>query len=186
MVYPSMKQQSLISIKHFDAGVLPRRSISDEQLLDADDPAILAVTDFTRHHPATVDEDRQIDDALADMVRLGVRALLVVRDQRITGLITSYDIQGERPMQFLQSSTYREHKDLSVAHVMTRWDDLLAVEWDHLKTVHARHLLAVLEEAGLTHLLVVDSSVKGPAPIVRAMVSKARLLRQLQGLRKAG
>jgi len=27
---------------------------------------------------------------------MGVRALLVVRDQRIVGLITSYDIQGER------------------------------------------------------------------------------------------
>jgi CBS domain-containing protein len=180
-----MKHDSLISIKHFAAGALPRRSMSDEQLLRHDDPALLAVTDFAREHPATVDEERQIDDALADMVRLGVRALLVVRDQRITGLITSYDIQGEKPMQFLQSSTYNQHKDLSVAHIMTRWDDLLAVEWDHLKTAHAGDLLAVLEEAGVTHLLVVDSSVKGQAPTVRALVSKARLLRQLRGMRKA-
>ena len=36
------------------------------------------------------------------MIRFGVRALLVVRDQRTMGLITSYDIQGERPLQFLQ------------------------------------------------------------------------------------
>jgi CBS domain-containing protein len=181
-----MKHDSLISIKHFDIGVLPHRAVSEEQSLNAHDPAILAVTDFTREHPATVDEERQIDDALADMARLGVRALLVVRGHRVTGLITSYDIQGEKPLQFLQFSTYSQHKDLSVGHVMTRWDDLLAVEWEHLKTAHAGDLLHLIEGAGASHLLVVDSTKKGEAPIVRAVVSKARLLRQLQGLRRAG
>src|ERR1700728_2404997 len=173
-----MKHDSLISIKHFDMGVLPRRSVSDGQFLTPNDPAILAVTDFTREHPATVDEERQIDDALADMERLGVRALLVVREQRIIGLITSYDIQGERPLQFLQASTYNHHRDIRVTHVMTPWDDLLAVEWEHLKAVHAGDLLAVLEETGITHLLVVDSAKKGEAPTVRALISRARLQRQ--------
>src|SRR5438552_5494808 len=98
-----MKNAPLISIKHFDQGVLPRRAVIDGQFLDPTDPAIHAVTDFTREHPATIDEERQIDDALEDMIRIGVRALLVVREQRVVGLITSYDIQGEKPLQFLQS-----------------------------------------------------------------------------------
>jgi CBS domain-containing protein len=181
-----MKHSSLISTKHFDVGVLPRRSISDGQFLESDDPAIHAVTDFTLVHPATVDEDRQIDDALADMVRLGVRALLVVRDQRIVGLVTSYDIQGERPLQFLQASTYTRHRDIRVGHIMTPWDELLAVEWEQLQSAHAGDLLNVLEEAGVTHLLVVDSGKKSEAPIVRALVSRTRLVRQLRGLRRAG
>jgi CBS domain-containing protein len=181
-----MKYSSLISTKHFDVGLLPRRSVSDGQFLEANDPAIHAVTDFTREHPATVDEDRQIDDALADMVRLGVRALLVVRDQRVVGLITSYDIQGERPLQFLQSSTYTHHRDVRVGHIMTPWDELLAVDWEQLQAAHAGDLLNVLEESCVTHLLVVDSGKKSEAPIVRALVSKARLARQLRGLRRAG
>ena len=82
-----MKNAPLISTKHFDQGVLPRRAVVDGQFLEAGDPAIHAITDFTREHPATVDEERQIDDALEDMVRLGVRALLVVRDQRVVGLL---------------------------------------------------------------------------------------------------
>jgi CBS domain-containing protein len=181
-----MKNDSLISIKHFDMGVLPRRSVADGGSLAPNDPAILAVTDFTREHPATVDEERQIDDALQDMARLGVRALLVVREQRIIGLITSYDIQGERPLQFLQTSTYNHHRDIRVAHIMTPWDELLAVEWEHLKSVRAGDLLAVLEESGITHLLVVDPAKKGEAPFVRALVSRARLQRQLRGLRRTG
>jgi DeoR family transcriptional regulator, catabolite repression regulator len=180
-----MKNTSLMSIKHFDQGMLPRRAVVDGQFLEPNDPAVLAVTDFSREHPATVDEDRQIDDALEDMIRAGVRALLVVHDQRVVGLITSYDIQGEKPMQFLQSTTFNQHRDIRVGHIMTPWDKLLAVDWEQLQNSRAGDLLNVLDDAGVTHLLVVDASKQGHAPVVRALVSRARLLRQLKGLKLA-
>jgi CBS domain-containing protein len=181
-----MKSASLMSTREFGAGVLPRRSIADGQFLDPGDPAIHAITDFTREHPATVDDERQIDDALNDMIRLGVRALLVVREQRVVGLITSYDIQGERPLQFLQTSNYTLHQDIRVGHVMTPWDKLVAVDWDSLQSVRAGDLLHMLEETGMTHLLVIEAAKKGNSPIVRALVSRARLARQLSGMRRAG
>jgi CBS domain-containing protein len=180
-----MKSGSLVPAANFSEGVLPRRSISDGQFLDPGDPAIHAITDFTREHPATVDEERQIDGALEDMIRLGVRALLVVREQRIVGLITSYDIQGERPLQFLQSSTYTRHQDIRVGHIMTPWDKLLAVDWESVQSVRAGELLHVLEEAEMTHLLVIERGKKNSPPIVRALASRARLARQLRGLRRA-
>jgi CBS domain len=61
------------------------------------DPAGHVVTDFLWEQPITVPEELSIDDALRKMIRAGVRALLVVHDEAVTGLITSYDIQGERP-----------------------------------------------------------------------------------------
>jgi CBS domain-containing protein len=180
-----MKSGSLVPAANFSEGVLPRRSVSDGQFLDPGDPAIHAITDFTREHPVTVDEERQIDGALEDMIRLGVRALLVVRDQRIVGLITSYDIQGERPLQFLQTSTYGRHQDIRVGHIMTPWDKLLAVDWESVQAARAGDLLHVLEEAEMTHLLVIERGKKNASPIVRALVSRARLARQLRGLRRA-
>ncbi len=180
-----MKSASLIPTARFSEAVLPRRSVSDGQFLDPNDPAIHAVTDFTREHPVTVDEDRQIDDALRDMIHLGVRAMLVMREQHIVGLITSYDIQGERPLQFLQSSTYRRHHEIRVGHIMTPWDDLLALDWETVQSVCAGELLQVLEEAGLTHLLVIEQARSSSVPVVRALVSRARLARQLGGLRRA-
>jgi CBS domain-containing protein len=181
-----MRSASLISTTNFREAVLPRRSVSDGQLLDPSDPAIHAITDFTREHPVTVDEERQIDDALYDMIHLGVRAMLVVRGQRIVGLITSYDIQGERPLQFLQNSTYTRHQDIRVGHIMTPWEELLAVDWDSIQSARAGDLLHVLEDAGITHLLVLEAGKKNSAPIVRALVSRARLARQLKSLRRAG
>jgi CBS domain-containing protein len=181
-----MKSASLMPTTNFRDAVLPRRSIADGQFLDPNDPAIHAITDFTREHPVTVEEDRQIDDALHDMIHLGVRAMLVMREQRIVGLITSYDIQGERPLQFLQTSTYTRHQDIRVGHIMTPWDKLLAVDWESIQAARAGDLLHMVEEAGITHLLVLETGKKNTAPIVRALVSRARLSRQLRGLRRAG
>ena len=181
-----MNSASLKSARILGECTLPRRSVPDGQFLNPNDPAIHAITDFTREHPVTVDEDRHIDDALYDMIRLGVRALLVVRDQRIVGLITSYDIQGERPIQFLQSSNYSRHHDILVGHIMTPWDHLLAVDWDSILSARAGDLLHVLEEAEMTHLLVIERGKKNASTTVRGLVSRARLARQMQALRRTG
>jgi CBS domain-containing protein len=143
------------------------------------DPAIYAITDFKRDYPMTVDAERQIDDALSDMIRLSVRALLVAKEQRLVGLITSYDIQGERPMQFLQSSNYSRHQDIRVIHVMTPWDELMALDWEHVEGARAGDLLILFEQTNLTHLLVVEVDRKTSNSTVRALASRARLLRQL-------
>ena len=179
-----MKRESLASIslrpmRKFGDPVLPRRSILDGRSLERSDPAIYAITDFKRDYPMTVDAERQIDDALGDMIRLSVRALLVAKEQRLVGLVTSYDIQGERPMQFLQSSNYSRHQDIRVVHVMTPWDELMALDWEHLEEARAGDLLMLFEQTNLTHLLVVEVDRKTSNATVRGLVSRARLLRQL-------
>ncbi len=181
-----MEGRALLSMVHFAEGLLPRRSMNDGQFLDVNDPAIYAITDFTREHPLTADPERQIDDALNDMIRAGVRALLVYHEQHIVGLVTSYDIQGERPMQFLQSSNYSHHRDIRVADVMTPWQNLLAVDWEDIQSARAGELLRVFEETGLTHMIVVEHDHRHSPATVRALVSRARLERQLRGLRRAG
>ncbi|HEY3850168.1 MAG TPA: CBS domain-containing protein [Steroidobacteraceae bacterium] len=170
---------SLRPMRKFGDPVLPRRSILDGRPLERSDPAIYAITDFKRDYPMTVDAERQIDDALGDMIRLSVRALLVAKEQRLVGLVTSYDIQGERPMQFLQSSNYSRHQDIRVVHVMTPWDELMALDWEHLEEARAGDLLMLFEQTNLTHLLVVEVDRKTSNSTVRGLVSRARLLRQL-------
>lgn len=176
----------LASTPHFAEGVLPHRAVADARILEASDPALDAITDFTREYPATVDAERQIDDALNDMIRLGVRALLVLKDERIVGLITSYDVQGERPLQFLQSSNYRHHRDIRVSDIMTPWENLLTLNWDRMQMASAGELFHVFEETGLTHLIVIERDRENSAAIVRGLVSRTRLERQLKGLRRAG
>jgi hypothetical protein len=168
-------------MRRFGDPVLPRRSILDGQRLDPGDPAIYAITDFKRDYPMTVEPERQIDDALTDMIRLGVRALVVAKEQRLVGLLTSYDIQGERPMQFLQSSNYSRHQDIRVMHIMTPWDELLALDWESVESARAGELWALFQRTNLTHMLIVEVDRKTSHSVVRALASRARLVRQLAG-----
>jgi CBS domain-containing protein len=179
MKTPMLASVATIPMRRFGDPTLPRRSILDGQPIELGDPAIYAITDFKRDYPMTVDAERQIDEALSDMIRLGVRALLVSKDQRLVGLVTSYDIQGERPIQFLQGSNYSRHQDIRVVDVMTPWDELEALDWESVETARASDLLAVFEHTNRTHLLVIEVEKKTSRCTVRALASRARLLRQL-------
>ena len=150
--------------------LLPRVSLSD--------PAHLVMTDFAREPSITVKEERRIDEALEDMVRFGVRALLVVHGDTVTGLITSYDIQGERPLQFLQSSTYTRHDEIMVGHVMTPWERLPMLDWDSVRLASVSEVRESFSRTGATHLTVVQSGDDGSS-VVRGLFSRTRLERQL-------
>ena len=174
-----MDENVLSPTKVTGDGFLAPRTVSDGQPIGPDDPAVLAITDFTRETPITVDEDRPIDAALEDMIRFGVRALLVLRDRRIVGLITSYDIQGERPLQFLQNSTYEHHRDVRVGHIMTPWNELLSLDWEAVRHARAGELREVLRRVGRTHLLLIERGADRRS-VVRGLASRARFERQVR------
>jgi CBS domain-containing protein len=178
-----MEESVLSPSKVAGEGFLAPRSVNEDMPIGPGDPAILAITDFTRETPITVDEDRPIDAALEDMIRFGVRALLVLRDRRIVGLITSYDIQGERPLQFLQNSTYEHHRDVRVGHIMTPWSELLALDWDAVRHARAGDLLEALRRVGRTHLLLVERGADRRS-VVRGLASRARFERQVRPSRE--
>ena len=173
-----MTSPLLMRTKMSDAGVLPPRSTSSDQRVKLADPAINVMNDFAREYPVTVDEDQQIDSALVDMIRLGVRALLVVRERKVVGFITSYDIEGERPLQCIQRLSYSDRQDIRVGDVMTPWADLQTLNWRAVKDASVGSLLEVFRETDLMHLLVVETAVDATT-CVRGLFSRTRLERQL-------
>jgi len=173
-----MRSPLLIRTTISDAGVLPRRSISIDQRVKLSDPATHVMNDFAREYPVTVNEDQQVDTALADMIRLGVRALLVVRERKVVGFITSYDIEGERPLQCMQRLNYAYRHDIEVGHVMTPWSALQTLNWHAVKDASVGEMLVVFRETDLMHLLVVEV-LPDSANCVRGLFSRTRLERQL-------
>jgi CBS domain-containing protein len=173
-----MRSHLLTGTLMSDAGILPRRSTSSDERVKLTEPAVSVMNDFAREFPVTADEDRQIDAALADMIRLGVRALLVMRERRVVGFITSYDIEGERPIQSIQRLNYAHRLDLQVGDVMTRWAELQTLNWRAVKVATAGSLLEAFQETGLMHLLVVETT-SDAATSVRGLFSRTRLDRQL-------
>lgn len=161
------------------AGVLPIRQPVEYQELRPGDAAVHTMTDFKSRIAITVGPDWQIDEALADMVRLGVRALLVVRAGSVIGLVTSYDIEGTRSVQFAHPPHARRREDIRVGDVMTKWADLPTLEWDTVQTATISDLLEIFSGVGVMHLLVVETDAQG-AEAVRGLISRSRIERQLQ------
>ncbi|MEQ1802846.1 MAG: CBS domain-containing protein [Gammaproteobacteria bacterium] len=161
---------------------LPRRPGSAPGSLGIHDPASLAMTDF-RHEPAlTIESDVQVDLALRDMIHLGVRALLVAHGDELVGLITAYDIQGERPGQFLLSPSCDHspclRRDIHVGDIMTPWRDLEVLTVKAVEAATVGSLLDAMTSASLTHLVVIEDSA-GNGVEVRGLISRTQVERLL-------
>ncbi len=162
------------------AGVLPMRQPVEYQQLRPRDAALHAMTDFKSRIAISVGPEWQIDEALADMERLGVRAMLVVNAGSVIGLVTSYDIEGKRSVQFAQPPHARRREDIRVGDVMTKWEDLPTLDWNTVQTATIADLLEIFSGIGVMHLVVVETDAQGEEA-VRGLISRSRIERQLQG-----
>jgi DeoR family transcriptional regulator, catabolite repression regulator len=169
---------TLLRLSAYATAPRPMRPATTVRAVKLQDPALAVMTDFAHEHPITVSESRRIEDALEDMVALEVRALLVLRAEVIVGLITSYDIQGERPMKFLLSSTYTRHDEILVGHVMTPWERVPALDWGAVCEARVSDILAVFHETDASHLPVLQTTPDGHV-LLRGLMSRAQLERQL-------
>lgn len=152
------------------ASALPRVTLAD--------PATRVVTDFAHQRPLTVTEDRSIDDALREMVCAGVRALIVVREELVIGLISSYDIEGRRPLEVLRSSPGLGRAEITVGHIMTPWERIPTLDWQSVCAARVRQIEAYLRNTGAMHVVLVERWEDGGS-FVRGLLSRTRLEREL-------
>lgn len=154
------------------SGVLPVRHPAEHHDLRLRDSALQVMTDFTAKVPITIAPDRQIEEALADMIRFGVRALLVAHGNNVVGLITSYDIEGPRPAR---------REPIQVGDIMTPWEDLPKVDWQTVQASRIADLLEIFQGVGVMHLLVVEGDDVIGDTLVRGLICRRRIERQLGG-----
>ena len=140
---------------------------TDLRRLRISDPAMRAMTDFQREPPLPAAEDCDLDTALDNMFRLGVRAFLVVRELVVVGLITVEDIRQARG-----SAATR------VVEVMTGAADMPAIDWQTVQESRVRDLLEIFEGANVHHLVVLESQSAQRAA-VRGLVHRSRVERRL-------
>jgi CBS domain-containing protein len=170
------------------ASLMERTGANDDAYLEHDDSAFCALTDFHRDYLITVEADGSIDDALADMNRLGVHALLVIRpesggkEQQVVGLITYYDIERSRPHRYPQATIPGKGRIIRVTDVMTPWNELSLVNYESLQTLTASDVYEMFQGTGLTHLLVIEN-LGDESVVARGLLSRATLAKRLRYIR---
>ena len=141
-----------------------------------DDPAWTVMTDFARVTPRTTRPEVAIDTALDEMRDSGVRLLLVRSDlQDVIGLISSYDIQGERPLQ-LASELRMPRAAITVGQLMTPAEAIRVLDLADVEAASVGHVVTTLRALETRHVLVCDPYDGGR---VRGLFSAAEVGRQL-------
>lgn len=176
---PHQKPHTLQTFTELSNILLPSNEPWQVELTD---PAASVMTDFNVRALFKVAAEDTIDEALQKMKVAGLRIGFVVdgSSDKILGMITSYDIMGEKPMRYLQSVGFADrgvtHKDIKVKDIMEKVEDWVSVEMKNVDTVNVQALLDVFQKTGRTHLPVIDSH-EGKEHHLRGLFSSAKVLR---------
>ena len=142
-------------------------------------PALDFMTDFLQVTPVTVGKGAGIEAALERMKSAGVRLLLVVDDsERVIGLVTARDIQGEKPVEIAQSGRL-QRSEILVEHIMTPQSDIQAFNLLSVRNAQVGHVVETLRRLERQHMLVVEVDQANGAQSVRGLFSSSQIAKQL-------
>jgi CBS domain containing-hemolysin-like protein len=155
----------------------PRQELPDK--VAPHSPAILVMTDFRQVPAITVEPGVSIEWALQRMKECGVRMLLVTNpQQQVLGLITTTDIQGEKPMT-LGTEYNRRFAEITVREVMTPYEHLDVIAMESVLKASVGEVVDTMRRVGRRHALVLDFDRHSQSNAIRGMFSFSQICRQL-------
>ncbi len=142
-------------------------------------PAILVLTDLRRQMAVTIEPGVSIDWALKRMKTVGVRLLFVVgTEKEVLGIITSSDIQGEKPVR-LHTELGLRRAEMVVRDIMTPREELEALNIDDVLHASVGDIIATLRSVGRRHALVLDDEPRYGQPAIRGIFSASQISKQV-------
>lgn len=141
-------------------------------------PATDVMTDLTKVAAITIGPCATLDAAHERMMASGVRLLLVTDERNtILGLITATDLQGERPMQYLQE-VGGKREDIFVRDIMSPQEKLEALFMVDVVNACVGDIVETLKNMGRQHALVIDLD-DDKRQVVRGIFSTKQISMQL-------
>jgi len=144
----------------------------------ADSPATDVMTDFTKVAAITMGPCATLDAAEQRMIASGVRLLLVTdQSNAILGIITSTDLQGDRPVKYLQE-VGGKREDIYLRDIMTAADKIEVLYMVDVENARVGNVVETMKRVGRQHALVVDLDDE-KRQIVRGLFSTKQISKQL-------
>lgn len=140
--------------------------------------ALCVMTDFRKVPVATVGPDATLGQATDEMIARGVRLLIVVESERVLGLITARDTQGERPVQIVRERGGR-YDDLRVRDLMAPLEAMDLLELGRVMHAEVGDVVSTLKNWGRQHALVGEKDPTTGATRIRGVFSATQIGRQL-------
>ena len=170
------------------SSILPLTVVTNDQLpipgldpwyADPRDSALSVMTDFRERASITVSDTETIDDAMEHMRHTGVRCAFAVDApmRAVLGLITAYDIVGEKPMQYMLSRSIRRCEIL-VRDIMLEISSCAVVDIKQIERATVAAVANMFTANRLTHVPVIETNENGEQRL-RGLLSAAKVRRLL-------
>ena len=131
---------------------------SQSTIIELEDPATKVMTDLTKVVAVTISPSSSLDEANDLMIKNKIKLLFVIdAKERIIGLITYSDLQGERPIQFQQTNGV-PRSEICVLDIMTGIDTIDAMEWSTVEHAKVGDVFMTMKKLHRQHALVLDNS----------------------------
>lgn len=174
-----MNHSVLTTFRFPEGTCIPQAQPVVGQPITLQSPGVSVMTDLTTVRAATTSPDTPLTQARQSMIHQGVRLLFVVSDLPcVDGLITSTDLEGERPMQVISQRGVK-YDELLVTDVMSPLAMLDVIDFDELSHTDVAKVIATLRHVGRRHMLVVERARADRAACVRGVISHTQIERQL-------
>jgi len=176
-----MHRQALLdSLLESPKGPLVIGPRSDFAYLSPKDPAAQAMTDFRNGPMITAPASMSISLALKLMKLAGARFVFVVDEHgALVGSLTSYDIQGEKPIRHMQSLD-RSHTtgawhEVTIEDIMEPVAQWRVLEYSAVPRLTLSDVASLMSHASRRYLVVVEQMREGGTWQVRGLFSGARI-----------
>lgn len=144
----------------------------------ADSAATDVMTDFTKVSAITMGPCATLEAAEQRMIASGVRMLLVTdQSNSILGIITATDLQGDRPVKYLQE-VGGKREDIYLRDIMTPADRLEVLYMVDIENARVGHIVETMKRVGRQHALVIDLD-ENKKQVVRGIFSTKQISKQL-------
>lgn len=141
-------------------------------------PASDSMTDLTKVAAVTMGPCASLEAANQRMLSTGVHLLFVTDEYNaVVGVITSTDLQGERPMKYLNEVGGR-YGDIILRDIMTPQDQLDVLDLQDVRRARVGSIVATLKRYGRKHAMVVDRNADG-RQIICGLFSSSQISKQL-------
>ena len=158
------------------SGIAYNKPSTENVSVSENDPAITVMTDFTEIVPITIEANANLANALQKMREHGIRLLMVTNEQdRIVGVITAYDIQSEKPVQYGAENNIAINQ-IHISMLMTPLEETPAFDIDFVNQSLVRHVVHTMKELNRPHTLVIETNDE---QCIRGVFSTSKISRLL-------
>lgn len=177
MTQQPFKPLTLHSLEYGATYFRPRQHLPER--VTEQSPALECMTDLRQVSAQLVSMTTPLNMALERMVKVGVRLLLVADpDGTVRGLITSRDIQGEKPQRIMHKLGCR-FEELTVRDIMTLHTKLEVLRFSDVTRARVGDIIATLRTLGRQHAMVVDLDPDTQKLAIRGLFSLSQIGQQL-------